>query len=206
MVAYTAPVFWLFLLLVGISYFVLRHREPERERPFRAPLLSVDPRPVLPDLRLFAVCKPGLYRARRARRRGGAADRRAGGVAGHAADVHGATMTDTTRTFRRICDCIAAGRDVRRRRCRAEHPVQRIARTRRGSVSGIADRPLHPAGPEDGAAVAVGMRPAEDQGPQASAAATAGGARARTPYRPRATLRPSPPAAPASAANRSARD
>jgi APA family basic amino acid/polyamine antiporter len=37
MVAYTAPVFWLFLLLVGVSYFVLRHREPDRERPFRAP-------------------------------------------------------------------------------------------------------------------------------------------------------------------------
>ena len=43
MVAYTAPVFWLFLLLVGISYFVLRHREPERERPFRAPLYPLIP-------------------------------------------------------------------------------------------------------------------------------------------------------------------
>jgi basic amino acid/polyamine antiporter, APA family len=43
MVAYTAPVFWLFLLLVGISYFVLRHREPDHERPFRAPLYPVIP-------------------------------------------------------------------------------------------------------------------------------------------------------------------
>jgi amino acid transporter len=38
MVQYTAPVFWLFLLLVGVSYFVLRLREPEHPRPFRAPL------------------------------------------------------------------------------------------------------------------------------------------------------------------------
>jgi basic amino acid/polyamine antiporter, APA family len=43
MVAYTAPVFWLFLLLVGISYFVLRRREPDRERPFRAPLYPLIP-------------------------------------------------------------------------------------------------------------------------------------------------------------------
>lgn len=38
MVEYTAPVFWGFLLLVGVSFFVLRHREPERERPFRTPV------------------------------------------------------------------------------------------------------------------------------------------------------------------------
>jgi APA family basic amino acid/polyamine antiporter len=43
MVAYTAPVFWLFLLLVGIAYFVLRHREPEQERGFRAPLYPLIP-------------------------------------------------------------------------------------------------------------------------------------------------------------------
>ena len=43
MVAYTAPVFWLFLLLVGISYFVLRRREPDRARPFRAPLYPLIP-------------------------------------------------------------------------------------------------------------------------------------------------------------------
>jgi amino acid transporter len=43
MVAYTAPVFWLFLLLVGISFFVLRRREPMRERPFRVPFYPVTP-------------------------------------------------------------------------------------------------------------------------------------------------------------------
>ncbi|HEX8258490.1 MAG TPA: amino acid permease [Allosphingosinicella sp.] len=37
-VEYTAPVFWLFLVLVGISLFVLRAREPNAERPFRVPL------------------------------------------------------------------------------------------------------------------------------------------------------------------------
>jgi amino acid transporter len=43
MVEYTAPVFWAFLLLVGIALFVLRKREPERERPFRVPLYPVVP-------------------------------------------------------------------------------------------------------------------------------------------------------------------
>ena len=54
MVAYTAPVFWLFLLLVGVSLF--------RPAPSRAgagaavpgAALSADPSPVLPDLRLSA--------------------------------------------------------------------------------------------------------------------------------------------------------
>lgn len=43
MVAYSAPAFWLFLLLVGVSFFVLRWREPERERPFRVPLYPLTP-------------------------------------------------------------------------------------------------------------------------------------------------------------------
>jgi APA family basic amino acid/polyamine antiporter len=43
MVAYTAPVFWLFLLLTGASLFVLRRREPRTERPFRVPLYPVTP-------------------------------------------------------------------------------------------------------------------------------------------------------------------
>ena len=38
MVDYTAPVFWLFFLLTGLSLFVLRWREPELARPFRVPL------------------------------------------------------------------------------------------------------------------------------------------------------------------------
>lgn len=43
MVYYTAPVFWLFLLLVGVSFFVLRSHKPEVDRPFRAPLYPVTP-------------------------------------------------------------------------------------------------------------------------------------------------------------------
>lgn len=42
-VEYTAPVFWFFLLLVGIALFVLRVREPERERPINVPLYPVLP-------------------------------------------------------------------------------------------------------------------------------------------------------------------
>jgi amino acid transporter len=37
MVEFTAPVFWLFFLLTGISVFVLRHRMPDTPRPFKVP-------------------------------------------------------------------------------------------------------------------------------------------------------------------------
>jgi amino acid transporter len=43
MVEYTAPVFWLFFLLAGVSLFVLRVREPDTPRPFRVPLYPVLP-------------------------------------------------------------------------------------------------------------------------------------------------------------------
>jgi amino acid transporter len=43
MVEYTAPVFWFFILLVGLSLFVLRAKDPRRERPFRVPLYPVTP-------------------------------------------------------------------------------------------------------------------------------------------------------------------
>ncbi|WP_255702750.1 APC family permease [Antarcticibacterium sp. 1MA-6-2] len=43
MIDYTAPVFWFFLLLVGISIFVLRKREPNVERPFKVPFYPVLP-------------------------------------------------------------------------------------------------------------------------------------------------------------------
>ena len=43
MVEYLAPVFWLFFLLVGISLFVLRKREPDATRPFRVPLYPITP-------------------------------------------------------------------------------------------------------------------------------------------------------------------
>ena len=43
MVEFTAPVFWAFLFLVGISVFVLRARDGDRERPFRVPLYPFTP-------------------------------------------------------------------------------------------------------------------------------------------------------------------
>ncbi len=43
MVEYTAPVFWFFFLLVGVSLFVLRWKEPHRHRPFRVPLYPATP-------------------------------------------------------------------------------------------------------------------------------------------------------------------
>lgn len=42
-VDYTAPVFWFFFLLVGISLFVLRRKEPDAERPFRVPFYPFTP-------------------------------------------------------------------------------------------------------------------------------------------------------------------
>ena len=44
-VEYTAPVFWLFMLLIGLSLFVLRVRDPGADRPVRVPLY-----PVLPSI------------------------------------------------------------------------------------------------------------------------------------------------------------
>jgi basic amino acid/polyamine antiporter, APA family len=55
MVDYTAPVFWAFLFLVGISLFVLRRREPDRHLPFRVPLY-----PLIPAL-FCATCLYMLY-------------------------------------------------------------------------------------------------------------------------------------------------
>ena len=43
MVEFTAPVFWSFLLLVGIALFVLRARDGDAERPFRVPLFPFTP-------------------------------------------------------------------------------------------------------------------------------------------------------------------
>lgn len=42
-VEYTAPVFWFFFLLTGLSLFILRRREPEAPRPFRVPLYPLTP-------------------------------------------------------------------------------------------------------------------------------------------------------------------
>lgn len=43
MVDYTAPVFWIFFFLAGVSLFVLRRRDPERTRPFSVPLYPFTP-------------------------------------------------------------------------------------------------------------------------------------------------------------------
>ncbi|HZR03704.1 MAG TPA: amino acid permease [Burkholderiales bacterium] len=43
MIEFTAPVFWFFFLLAGISLFVLRRREPNLARPFRVPLYPFTP-------------------------------------------------------------------------------------------------------------------------------------------------------------------
>lgn len=55
MVDYTAPVFWFFLMLVAISLFVFRVREPSTARPFSVPLY-----PVLPGI-FVAICAYLLY-------------------------------------------------------------------------------------------------------------------------------------------------
>jgi APA family basic amino acid/polyamine antiporter len=51
MVEFTAPVFWFFFLLTGVALFVLRFRDPQRPRPFKAPGY-----PILP---LVFVCTCG---------------------------------------------------------------------------------------------------------------------------------------------------
>lgn len=43
MVDYTAPVFWFFFVLTGLSLFVLRHRYPDRPRPYSVPLYPLTP-------------------------------------------------------------------------------------------------------------------------------------------------------------------
>jgi amino acid transporter len=53
----TAPVFWLFFLLTGVSLFVLRSKDSQRERPFRVPLY-----PILPLL-FCGTCLYMLYSA-----------------------------------------------------------------------------------------------------------------------------------------------
>lgn len=55
MVEFTAPVFWIFFLLSGLSLFVLRIRERNTERPFKVPLY-----PVLPAL-FCAMCAYMLW-------------------------------------------------------------------------------------------------------------------------------------------------
>jgi basic amino acid/polyamine antiporter, APA family len=55
MVEFTAPVFWLFFLLAGLSLFILRRRDANIERPFTVPLY-----PLLPVI-FVAVCAYMLW-------------------------------------------------------------------------------------------------------------------------------------------------
>jgi len=55
MVAYTAPAFWLFFLLTGISLFPLRRHAPANENPFRVPFYPITP------LLFAAACAYMLY-------------------------------------------------------------------------------------------------------------------------------------------------
>jgi amino acid transporter len=55
MVEFTAPVFWLFFLLSGISLFILRIKEPETDRPYKVPFF-----PLLPML-FCAMCAYMLW-------------------------------------------------------------------------------------------------------------------------------------------------
>lgn len=43
MVEFTAPVFWFFLFLVGISLFVMRQKDPKADRPFKVPFYPFTP-------------------------------------------------------------------------------------------------------------------------------------------------------------------
>jgi len=55
MVEYTAPVFWLFFLMIGISVFLMRLRHPDLSRPFRVPLYPLTP------IAFCAICTFMLY-------------------------------------------------------------------------------------------------------------------------------------------------
>ena len=55
MVEYTAPVFWLFFFLTGMTLFIFRHWEPNAHRPFRVPFYPVTP------LLFCGVCVYMLY-------------------------------------------------------------------------------------------------------------------------------------------------
>lgn len=55
--AASAPIFWLFFLATGIAYFMLRWKDREIERPFRAPWFPLCP------LLFCGMCVFGLYSA-----------------------------------------------------------------------------------------------------------------------------------------------
>ncbi len=56
LIAFNAPAYWLFFLLVGIAVFVLAGHDADRSRPFSGAGLSLDAARVLPDVRLDVLC------------------------------------------------------------------------------------------------------------------------------------------------------
>ena len=52
MVIFTTPVFWIFMVMVGQSVFVLRRHEPDTPRPYRVPLYPIPP---------ILLCLSSLY-------------------------------------------------------------------------------------------------------------------------------------------------
>lgn len=57
LIDHTAPVFWIFFLLTGLSLFLLRDKNPQRERPFSVPLY-----PLLPII-FCNMCAYMLYQS-----------------------------------------------------------------------------------------------------------------------------------------------
>jgi amino acid transporter len=55
MVDYTAPVFWFFFMLTGISLILLRIKDKQTERPMRVPLYPLTP------ILFIATCAYTLY-------------------------------------------------------------------------------------------------------------------------------------------------
>ena len=60
LVTCTAPVFWIFFLLSGCSIFILRIKEPDRERPFRVPLYPILPLVFCASC-AFMLIRSGMY-------------------------------------------------------------------------------------------------------------------------------------------------
>lgn len=57
LVEYTMPVFWFFVMLVGIGIFVLRAKDPQTPRPFKVPLYPITP------ILFIATCVYLFYRS-----------------------------------------------------------------------------------------------------------------------------------------------
>jgi amino acid transporter len=115
-VEYTAPVFWLFILLVGVALFVLRHRDPEAERPFRVPFYPVVPM-------LFCATSGYLHRRKRTRRGGGDRNRRPVALVHRPAINRGVAPMRRTRCFCRRIDVV--GRCFFAARALALSPIRR---------------------------------------------------------------------------------